>query len=138
MFQRLPGILSEQKWCMSIFYMTKLKMVISSKPLELLTLSKKKLRARPYYQLSPELPQISLSGTSGPMQSVYFLLLDRAKSFTMNEIFNVSSGPIYIIVPNFVSIVLKGDIMVRHHIGLNQMHPDRSSCLNLSANVSVG
>ena len=53
-FLRLPGILSEHKWCMSIFYMTKLKRVISFKPLAFDLVSK--LRARPLYQLSPKLP----------------------------------------------------------------------------------
>ena len=38
----------------------------------------------------------------------------------------------------FCITVLKGDSMVGHHIGLNQMHPDKSSCLNLSANGSNG
>jgi hypothetical protein len=31
-------------------------------------------------------------------------------------------------------LVLKDDSMVQHHMGPNQMHPDRSSCLGLSAN----
>ena len=35
-------------------------------------------------------------------------------------------------------MVLRGEIMVRHHIGLHRMHPDRRSCLTLSANDSVG
>ena len=31
-------------------------------------------------------------------------------------------------------LVLKDDSMVQHHMGPNQMHPDRSSCLGLSVN----
>ena len=31
-------------------------------------------------------------------------------------------------------LVLKGDSMVRHHMGPNRRHPDRSSCMGLSAN----
>ena len=37
-----------------------------------------------------------------------------------------------------LTVILKGDSMVRHHIGLNRMHPDRSSCLNFSVNGSNG
>ena len=33
---------------------------------------------------------------------------------------------------------MKGDIMVKHHIGPNWMHPDRRSCLILSANGWTG
>ena len=44
------------------------------------------------------------------------------------------SIPIYIKLPNFQDLVLKDDCMEGHHIGLNRMHPDRSSCLSLSAN----
>ena len=40
-------------------------------------------------------------------------------------------------MPNYF-FVLKGYIMVFHQIGLNQMHPDKSSCLNLSANAQMG
>ena len=32
---------------------------------------------------------------------------------------------------------MKGDNIVGHHIGPNQMHPDRRSCLSLSANDQV-
>ena len=42
--------------------------------------------------------------------------------------------PIHIGMANWFVLVLKGDIMVRHHMGPNRMHPDRSSCLGLSAN----
>ena len=34
--------------------------------------------------------------------------------------------------------VLKGNSMGRHHMGPNQMHPDISSCLNLTVNDSIG
>ena len=39
-----------------------------------------------------------------------------------------------IMVHSLCCTFLKGDSMVGHHIDLNQMHPGRSSCLNLSAN----
>ena len=41
---------------------------------------------------------------------------------------------IHIGMTNWLVLVLKGDSMVRHHMGPNRMHPDRSSCLGLSAN----
>ena len=34
-------------------------------------------------------------------------------------------------------MVLRGESMIRHHIGLNRMHPDRRFCLTLSTNDSV-
>ena len=53
--------------------------------------------------------------------------------------FKVSRGPTYIGMPNLWYFLLKGDSMVWwHHMGLNRMHPDRSSCLNLSVNGSIG
>ena len=48
------------------------------------------------------------------------------------------SSAIYIMVPRFHSIVMKGDSMGGHHRGLSRMHPDRSSCLNMSVNASMG
>ena len=46
---------------------------------------------------------------------------------------SVELSNIYIYAP-LIYFVLKGDSMVRHYIGLNQMRPDRISCLDLSAN----
>ena len=59
------------------------------------------------------------------MWSFYFPPLDWAKSCTIIETFKVSSRLNYITVPNCL-------------IGLNQMNPDKSTCLNLSANASIG
>ena len=76
-----------------------------------------------------------MSVTSGTVQSFYFLQQDGAKFCTINETCKVVSRPFYIIVSNFGSTVMKGNSVVGHHIGLNQMHTDRSSCLNSSAIV---
>ena len=38
---------------------------------------------------------------------------------------------------NLMIIVMIGNNMVGHHIGLHRMHPDRSSCLNSSAYGSM-
>ena len=43
-------------------------------------------------------------------------------------------GLVYIILSNFEVLVLKDDSMEVDYIGSYQMHPDRSSCLGLSAN----
>ena len=42
--------------------------------------------------------------------------------------------PIYIGMAKWHILVLKGESMDRHPMGPNRMHPDRSSCLGLSAN----
>ena len=45
--------------------------------------------------------------------------------------------------PVLDEVLIKGTFFetvpkLRHHIGLNRMHPDRRPCLTLSANDSVG
>ena len=39
---------------------------------------------------------------------------------------------------NKIVLILKGDSMVRYHIGPNRMDPDQSSCLNLFLDGSMG
>ena len=41
---------------------------------------------------------------------------------------------VYIGMTKWLALVLKDDSMVWHHMGPSRMHPDRSSCLGLSAN----
>ena len=81
---------------------------------------------------------MSLLETIGPIWIFYFPPLDDASSCTLNETFKVLDRPIDIMMPNSCIPVLKDDSMVGHYIGLNRMHPDRSSCLNLPANSSMG
>ena len=79
-----------------------------------------------------------MAWTSAAIQSFFLPLPDSTATSTINETFNVLNWPIYIMVPSFCITILKDDSMVGHHIGLNWMHPDRSSCRNLSVNGSNG
>ena len=79
-----------------------------------------------------------MSGTSGVVQSFCFPPPDGAASCTINETFKVLNWQVYIMVPSFCITVLKGDSIVGHHIGLNWMHPDGSSYLNMSAKAQMG
>ena len=48
--------------------------------------------------------------------------------------FKVFTLFIHIGMTKWIALVLKDDSMVRHHMGPNRMHSDRSPCLGLSAN----
>ena len=65
------------------------------------------------------------------------MVVDIDESCIINVSFKVDLTKLYNFVQQTV-MVLRDDSMVRHHIGLNRMHPDRRSCLTLSANDSVG
>ena len=51
--------------------------------------------------------------------------------FQSNELINLYK---YV---QWIMLVMKGGIMKRHHMGPIQKHPDRRSCLILTANASV-
>ena len=79
-----------------------------------------------------------MSGNTGAVRSFNFPPPDGAASCTLTETFKVLNRPIYKSLLNFHYIVLKGGSTVRHHKGLNQMYPDKSYCLNFSANGYIG
>ena len=54
---------------------------------------------------------------------------DNFQSVELNKLYNNVKQTV---------MVLRGKSMVRHYVGLNQINPDRRSCLTLSANDSVG
>ena len=53
---------------------------------------------------------------------------------TKTKTFKVFTWFIHIGMTKWLALVLKDDSMERHHMGPNRVHPDRSSCLGLSAN----
>ena len=54
----------------------------------------------------------------------YFQIVELSNKYKFAKLFHIT--------------VLKVDRMVGHHIGINQMYPDRSSSLKLYANGSMG
>ena len=59
-------------------------------------------------------------------------------NFNPYSCFKVSSYPTCISMPNLYLFSFEGWQYCGHNICLNQMHPGRSFCLNLSANCSIG
>ena len=88
------------------------------------------------YQVN--LPRHQCPGISAPYRAFTFRPPDGTVYCIIKETFKVIYLPTYTDVHHFMIIVLTGDSMVGYHIGLYQMHPYRSSCLNLTENGSMG
>ena len=70
------------------------------------------------------------------MSRFYFLPSYGAASCAINEFQDVNLINLYRYA-GLVLFALKGDCVLGNQIGLNRMHPDRSSCLSLSGNGSM-